>query len=73
MMIRSSVDTDHIIPMGEKHLLRTLREYVEYYNEVRTHQSLGGNAPVTRVAESSGEVLATPVLGGLHHRYSRAA
>ena len=24
--------TDHIIPLGRRHLLRVLREYVEYYN-----------------------------------------
>jgi transposase len=65
--------TDHIIPMGEMHLQRTLREYVEYYNESRTHQSLGGNAPLPREVEFDGEVVATPVLSGLHHRYSRAA
>ena len=65
--------TDHIIPMGEKHLVRTLREYVEYYNDSRTHQSLDGNAPTPRAVERVGEIVATPVLGGLHHRYSRAA
>ncbi len=65
--------TDHVIPMGEKHLLRTLREYVEYYNESRTHQSLDGNAPNARKVEHDGAVVATPVLGGLHHRYSRVA
>lgn len=65
--------TDHIIPMGETHLLRTLREYVEYYNNSRTHQSLDGNAPTPRVVECVGKIVATPVLGGLHHRYSRAA
>ncbi len=65
--------TDHIIPMGEKHLLRVLREYVEYYNESRTHYSLDGNSPIERPVERSGDVVGTPVLGGLHHRYSRAA
>ena len=34
--------TDHIIPMGEKHLLRLLREYAAYFNASRTHHSLGG-------------------------------
>lgn len=65
--------TDHTIPMGEMHLLRTVREYVEYYNNDRPHQSLDGNAPVPRAVEDIGQVIATPVLGGLHHRYSRAA
>ena len=65
--------TDHVIPLGEKHLLRTLFEYVDYYNESRAHQSLGGNAPVPRRIKRRGDVIGTPVLGGLHHRYSRAA
>jgi transposase InsO family protein len=59
--------------MGESHLRRTVREYVEYYNNDRTHQSLDGNAPKPRACEAVGDVVATPVLGGLHHRYSRAA
>ena len=65
--------TDHIIPMGEKHLLRTVREHVAYYNEYRPHQPLDGNAPVRRSVQEAGEVVATPMLGGLHHRYSRSA
>ena len=65
--------TDHIIPMGEKHLLRLVHEYVDYYNATRPHQSLGGNAPTPRSVEAVGEVVAAPVLGGLHHRYSWAA
>jgi len=43
------------------------------YNNDRPHQSLDGNAPTPRAAEDVGEIVATPVLGGLHHRYSRAA
>jgi transposase InsO family protein len=65
--------TDHVIPMGEKHLRRVLNEYVAYYNESRTHQSLDGNAPEPRRVQAVGQVVAEPVLGGLHHRYSRAA
>ena len=43
--------TDHIIPMGERHLLRVLREYARYYNEGRAHLSLGGNSPIPRFVE----------------------
>jgi len=32
-----------------------------------------GNAPIARRVQAAGEVSPTPVLGGLHHRYSRAA
>ena len=59
--------------MGEKHLLGTLREYQTYYNESRTHYALDGNSPIGRRVECEGGITATPVLGGLHHRYSRAA
>ena len=65
--------TDHLISLGQQHLLRCLREYVDYYNASRPHQSLDGNAPEPRQVEAVGEVIAKPVLGGLHHRYSRAA
>ena len=65
--------TDHIIPLGRRHLLRTLREYVDYYNTSRPHQSLDRNPPMPRSVEPFGEVCASPVLGGLHHRYFRAA
>ena len=65
--------TDHVIPIGEKHLRRVLDEYAEYNNEGRPHQSLDGNAATPRAVETVDQVVATPVLGGLHHRYSRAA
>ncbi len=59
--------------LNEKRLLRTLCEYVADYNESRTHQSLDGNAPEQRDVESIGAVISKPVLGGLHHSYSRSA
>ncbi len=64
---------DHIIPLNEVHLRSVLSEYVGYYNRARSHQALDGNAPKPRVTETVGEVISMPVLGGLHHRYSRSA
>jgi transposase InsO family protein len=66
---------DHLIVLSEAHLLRTLAEYFEYYHTSRAHQSLDGNSPVLREVESRdrGEVVSTPVLGGLHNAYRRAA
>ena len=66
---------DHVIVLGEHHLRRMLREYARYYDADRTHMSLAGDAPPHRVLEppSKGRVVAIPKLGGLHHRYSRAA
>jgi transposase InsO family protein len=66
--------TNHIIALDEAHLRRVLRNYVEYYNRSRCHMSLRGNAPEPReVEDGPGSVRAVPHLGGLHHRYTRAA
>ena len=66
--------TDHIIPLGDRHLLQTLREYVAYYNEARPHESLQGNSPLPRRVDAADrDIVATPVLGGLHHTYRQAA
>lgn len=66
---------DHVIVLNERHLRRILRSYFEYYHEARTHLSLERNAPIEREAERSsmGRVVAIPQVGGLHHRYRRAA
>ena len=55
------------------HLRGVLREYVEYYDGSRCHQSLDGNAPEPRTAErGDSSVYAIPHVGGLHHEYRRA-
>jgi transposase InsO family protein len=63
--------TDHIIAAGEGHLRRVLRSYAHYYNESRTHRSLNKDAPIHRLTESVGTIVSRPILGGLHHQYSR--
>ena len=66
---------DHVIVFGENHLHRILDDYLEYYNRNRTHLSLDRNSPIPREVEppEEGEVVAIPHVGGLHHRYTRAA
>jgi putative transposase len=65
---------DHIIILGERHLLEVLPEYVAYFNESRVHQGIGQLVPAgTSTAALGGEVVAVPVLRGLHHEYRRAA
>jgi putative transposase len=65
---------DHVIAINEKHLKRLLAEYVRYYHEDRTHLGLDKQTPGGR-ARCSGyrAMLSHPCLGGLHHRYDRAA
>jgi transposase InsO family protein len=62
---------DHVVVFGESHLRRILKEYAAYYNEVRTHLSLGKDAPDFRRSQTAGSVVAIPILGGLHHQYLR--
>ncbi|HEX9640864.1 MAG TPA: integrase, partial [Candidatus Krumholzibacteria bacterium] len=67
---------DHVIIFNAGHLRRVLEQYVAYYNESRTHLGLEKDCPETRPIEAHdiGEIVALPVLGGLHHRYTwRAA
>jgi len=66
---------DHVIVLGEQHLRRILREYVMYYTTARTHLSLAKDSPEPRRVEpaAEGEVVAFPMVGGLHHRYARCA
>jgi putative transposase len=71
---------DFLILLNERHLRRILAEWVPHYNRGRPHASLGPGLP-----DSSGahfpriprghelprayRVVATPILGGLHHEY----
>ena len=66
---------DHLIVVGEQHLRCILRKYLEYYHGSRTHLALGKDAPEPRKRESTdgGNVIALPMVGGLHHRYTRRA
>ena len=70
---------DHLFLLGEGHLRRVLGEYVAYFNGDRPHQGCGQRVPLSDgVPESArhggaGGVIASPVLGGLHHAYRRAA
>jgi len=70
---------DHVFIFNERHLLGVLAEYVGYFNDWRPHRSLGQRAPCAPLVSAShrsaqlGEIIATPVLEGLHHVYRQAA
>ena len=65
---------DHMIILNEKHLYSVLDEYInDYYNFSRTHMSLEKDSPVPRPAQVNGMIVSKPILGGLHHVYSRVA
>ena len=62
---------DHFVVLGEAQLRRILQGYAPYYNDVRTHRSLGKDAPVSRPVQRSGLIKSYAILGGLHHQYVR--
>jgi transposase InsO family protein len=62
---------DHVVVFGERHLRHVLPSYMNYYNEVRTHLSLGKDAPTSPRVHRAGHILCRPVLGGQHHQYVR--
>jgi len=66
---------DHVIILSEEHLRRILKEYFRYYHNSRPHQGLDQNSPIPRTVKSGkkGPVISIPEVGGLRHRYQRAA
>ena len=66
---------EHVIVLNEAHLKRILISYFLYYHDSRPHLSLSRNSPMPREVEPrwQGKVVSTSQVGGLHHRYSRAA
>jgi putative transposase len=63
-----------VIALNERHLMRLLSDYVRYYHEDRTHLGLGKQTPAGRIPSmNQGAAISRPRLGGLHHRYDRAA
>jgi len=65
---------DHVIAVNERHLKRLLFDYVRYHHEDRTHLGLGKGTPARRICSANaGRVISHDRLGGLHHRYDRAA
>ncbi len=66
---------DQVIVLKQAHLLRVLGGYFNYYHSSSPHLSLACNAPNEREIEPSaqGRVITGPQVGGLHHRYRRAA
>jgi hypothetical protein len=67
---------DHIIAINETGLRRVLTRYIAYYMESRTHLALdreGRAGHTTSPPASAGQIVVTPQVGGLHHRYDRVA
>jgi hypothetical protein len=66
---------DWLLVLGERHLERVLREYVEHDDAVRPHRALRLRSPIPRIQPVSavGEIARRDRLGGLVHEYERLA
>ena len=71
---------DYLIPINERHLKMTIKEWVLHYNRGRPHSSLGPGIPEPHQDSvpasdhrhklpAGYHVVKTSVLGGLHHEY----
>jgi len=70
---------NHILILHLEQLHRIVQEYIAYFNSARPHQGLdqqipncvanGSPWPVCQ-PEAQGKFISTPILGGLHHRYT---
>jgi putative transposase len=62
-----------VIVLNERHLRAVLAEFAAYYNAARPHRTLDLETPQPARRPRYGPIRASPVLGGLHHTYERAA
>jgi transposase InsO family protein len=72
---------DYLIPLSTNHLGCVLTQWVRHYNEERPHMALGPGIPQPRAGLPAPlqeqrhrlpaycQVMARPILGGLHHDY----
>ena len=69
-----SVDLARVIPLGERHLRRTLAKFVSHYHGERNHQVIGNELiQPSRRADGQGRVRRRQRIGGLLNYYYRAA
>ena len=72
---------NHFIFFSPKHIQRVIDEYVHFYNTARPHQGIGRvpdplrapPRPVNDITPGPPKLIATPILGGIHHDYRRAS
>src|SRR5258708_3815794 len=67
---------DHFLIFQEKHLSRLLTASIVSFNQARPHQGRRIPDPPARSAPQLGQpnqIIAVPVLGGLHHDSQRTA
>ena len=65
---------DHVLLLAEDQLHDVAQQYVLYFNKARPDQGIGQRIPDGPGNDNRhGNIVAIPVLSGLHHDYRRAA
>jgi putative transposase len=64
---------DNVVVLDDPHFHRVVAGYVGYRNASRPHQGIHQQTPVPAEHTAEGNIVALPVLSGLHHEYRRAA
>ena len=68
---------DYLLIVSERHLWRQVTEYISYFNRARPHQGIAQAIPdpilPPEPSQFDGEIVAFPVLHGIHHDYRRRA
>jgi transposase InsO family protein len=66
---------DHMLVLNQSQLNRVVKEYVSYYDHARPHQGIQqcipGKYEKRESPPEAGKIKSRPILGGLHHDYSR--
>jgi hypothetical protein len=64
---------DHVIALGQRHVVQLVRSYLRYYHEDRCHLSLEKDTPdgrpITPRPSPTAKVVSLPRVGGIHHYY----
>ena len=63
---------DHFLLFSKNQVRKIIREYVDFYNHLRPHQSIEG-IPEGNISRTFGNIKKEQILGGLHHNYYRSS
>lgn len=63
---------EHVVVFGDRHLVRLLRLYIDYYHQDRCHlgrKDTPNERTITLRSTPAAKVVALPRVGGLHHQH----
>ena len=64
---------DQLLILNQRHLIRVLKEYIDYYNVSCPHQGLDQQAPIPTPRSPQGVIRCRDGLGGMLHDCYRDA